>query len=151
MNAYPTDEELTRLIEAVEKEPLYAPAHLKEEILKSISKQDLISIGRLRQARMQMFTYSTKIVAGMAVALLLLFIRPPFWPPHLSAGYMDYSAVRDVEASADKLFNQEEWQAPDNNIDRAWRAITGLINDTSDKVNNKIMSITQKFNREELQ
>lgn len=33
MNRYPTDEELARLIESLEKEELYAPRHLKEEIL----------------------------------------------------------------------------------------------------------------------
>ena len=33
MNDYPTEEELNRMIEELEREQLYAPKHLKEDIL----------------------------------------------------------------------------------------------------------------------
>ncbi len=73
MSLYPTDEELMKWIEEIEKEPLYAPGYLKDEILK---KQELIPVCKRRQAKIQMFTYSMKIGAGMAAALFLIFMSP---------------------------------------------------------------------------
>lgn len=76
MMSYPTDEELAEWITEIEKKPLYVPGYLKEEILKSLEKQDLRSVRKQRQNQIQMFAYSLKIVIGMAAALFLIFLLP---------------------------------------------------------------------------
>ena len=40
MSRYPSDEELYRFIEELEKEELYAPGHLKEEILLKVNEEE---------------------------------------------------------------------------------------------------------------
>lgn len=76
MNHYPTDAELEEFIASLEKEQLYAPEHLKENILECAERHDFIFGHKRKQAQIQMFTYSIKIVAGMAAALFLLFAIP---------------------------------------------------------------------------
>lgn len=77
MNRYPTDEELNRFIEELEQEKLYAPRHLKEEILQKAAqtKEEKKSKSKKEQP-VQMFTYTLKIVAGMAAAIFLVFMIP---------------------------------------------------------------------------
>lgn len=77
MNGYPTDEELNSLIEELEKEELYAPAHLKEEILQRVVKESrLADAGRKRGKPVSLAVYSLKIAIGMAAAVMLVFLLP---------------------------------------------------------------------------
>lgn len=77
MNRYPTDEELNRFIEELEQEKLYAPRHLKEEILqKAVQTKEEKKSKSKKERPVQMFTYTLKIVAGMAAAIFLVFMIP---------------------------------------------------------------------------
>ena len=105
MNRYPTDEELARLIESLEKEELYAPRHLKEEILlKAERLEEKEASNKKADARVaktetqvkkadaqvakqspsqgekakpvSFLSYTIKMVAGMAAAILLTFAIP---------------------------------------------------------------------------
>lgn len=66
-----TDEELERLIGAVEeRELLHAPGHLRENVFSKISAEK-------RQAKKRaLFSYRVKVIAGMAAALAVLFLVP---------------------------------------------------------------------------
>lgn len=77
MHRYPTDEELNSFIEEIEKEELYAPGNLKEEILLKAQKQ--ASMEKSEHNRMQgssFLLYTFKMAAGMAAAVLLVFMIP---------------------------------------------------------------------------
>lgn len=77
MNGYPTDEELNSLIEELEKEELYAPAHLKEEILQRVEKESRqADAGRKSGQSVSLAVYTLKIAIGMAAAILLVFLMP---------------------------------------------------------------------------
>lgn len=77
MKQYPTDQELNRFIEELEQEELYAPAHLKEEILRKLEKNGQSTQDSSRKkAPISFPVYTLKIVAGMAAAILLIFLIP---------------------------------------------------------------------------
>lgn len=79
MSGYPTDEELERLISQLEGQELYAPKHMKEQILsQAFPKQtaEEISVSGSRVRRVQSFTYRLKIIAGMAAAIIMLMFIP---------------------------------------------------------------------------
>lgn len=77
MNRYPTDEELYSLIEELEQEKLYAPRHLKEEILQKAAQTKAEAESKRKKASpVSLFTYRLKIVAGMAAAIFLVFMIP---------------------------------------------------------------------------
>lgn len=69
MNRYPTDEELNRFIEKLEKEELYAPKHLKEEILLRAKETK-------KTGPSSFLMYTLKMAAGMAAAVFLVFMIP---------------------------------------------------------------------------
>ncbi len=136
MRSYLSDEELTKLIESIEQAPLYAPRHLKEEIMKSWEKQDIISVQKLRQAKIQMFSYSMKIIVGMTAALFLTFMLPRM--------QMDYLGVN----MADNRW-QETFQENDKRFSAVLQKGTDAINSTSDVVFNALMSFERLFEKEE--
>lgn len=77
MNRYLTDEELSRLIEEMEQQELYAPKHLKEQILEKVHGQ--VPASTLKKNAYQpvsLFAYSFKVAAGMAAAILMLVLLP---------------------------------------------------------------------------
>ncbi len=79
MKEYPTDEELEFLINHLEKQELYAPKHMKEQILsKAFPEQtaEMFPTTGRRARPVQTFTYRLKIIAGMAAALIMLMIIP---------------------------------------------------------------------------
>lgn len=79
MNGYPTDEELELLIDQLEKQELYAPKHMKEQILNQAFPKQTVEIfpgSGSRTRSVQTFTYRLKIIAGMAAALVMLMIIP---------------------------------------------------------------------------
>lgn len=77
MNGYPTDEELRSFIEALEKEELYAPAHLKREILQRVKKESRPADAARKSGRpVSLGVYTLKIAMGMAAAIMLVFFLP---------------------------------------------------------------------------
>lgn len=74
MNGYPTDEELNRMIEELEKEELYAPGYLKDEIM--LKAKETEKSGSKRSQPVSFLMYSLKMAAGMAAAVLLVFVIP---------------------------------------------------------------------------
>lgn len=74
MNNYPTDEELMRMIEELEQGQLYAPKHLKDDILDKARK---IEKRRSKNGQPVSFRmYTLKMAVGMAAAVLLVFMIP---------------------------------------------------------------------------
>lgn len=74
MKNYPTDEELNAFLEKLEQQELYAPEHLKEEIMKKVFPSEL---PRTEEKRTVPFAvYVLKMAAGMAAALTLLIVNP---------------------------------------------------------------------------
>ena len=79
MREYPTDEELERLIAQLEQQELYAPKHMKEQILSQVfPKQTDKTPAKSGSAQkpVALFTYRLKIIAGMAAALMMLAVIP---------------------------------------------------------------------------
>lgn len=79
MSGYPTDEELERLIGQLEKQELYAPKHMKEQILSQAFPEKTVKefpVSGSRTRTVQNFTYRLKIIAGMAAAVIMLMIIP---------------------------------------------------------------------------
>lgn len=77
MNRYPTDQELNRLIEELEQEDMYFPAHLKQEILRQVPKESPQARGGGKRGQsFSVGIYALKIAAGMAAAIFLLFAWP---------------------------------------------------------------------------
>lgn len=77
MQGYPTDEELNSFIEEIEREEMYVPKHLKEEILLKAQKQTAMEKSEHNRAQSSSFLlYTLKMAAGMAAAVLLVFMIP---------------------------------------------------------------------------
>lgn len=79
MNGYPTDEDLELLISQLEKQELYAPKHMKEQILNQAFPKQAVEIFPQTGSRtrsVQTFTYRLKIITGMAAALVMLMLIP---------------------------------------------------------------------------
>lgn len=79
MKEYPTDEELELFIEQLEQQKLYAPRHMKEQILsRAFPEQTAEALPKSGggKSTVQLFSYRLKIIAGMAAALLMLVLLP---------------------------------------------------------------------------
>lgn len=79
MREYPTDEELEQLIAELEKQELYAPKHMKEQILSQVFPKQTDKMpakSGSAQRPVALFAYRLKIVAGMAAALMMLAVIP---------------------------------------------------------------------------
>ena len=79
MKDYMTDEELELFIEHMEKRELYAPKHMKEQILNQAFPKQTVEVlpksgGGGKQA--SLLAYRIKIIAGMAAAIIMLMILP---------------------------------------------------------------------------
>lgn len=71
MSRYPSDEELYRFIEELEKEELYAPRHLKEEILLKVDGEEKAEKSKNRKGQPTPFpVYTIKMAAGIAAGNL---------------------------------------------------------------------------------
>ena len=76
MSRYPSDEELYRFIEELEKEELYAPGHLKEEILLKVNEEEAHTSKNRKEQPTPFPVYTLKMAAGIAAAVLLIFTIP---------------------------------------------------------------------------
>lgn len=79
MKDYMTDEELELFIRQMEQQELYAPRHMKEQILNQAFPKQTVEVlpksgGSGKQA--SLLAYRIKIIAGMAAAIVMLMILP---------------------------------------------------------------------------
>ena len=137
MKEYLTDEELELFIEQLEQQELYAPRHMKEQILsKAFPKQTEEaqpgSGGGKRSV--QLFSYRLKIIAGMAAALLMLVILPMQGELRESQGKFE-STEKWEESLQEKLEEEaQEEKIPDLNyilnggVRRAGERLNAWIN-----------------------
>lgn len=129
MKGYPTDEELNLLIEQLEEQELYAPRHLKEEIMnKAFPKQTERAKPKHKSGISEpitLFTYRLKIVAGMAAALIMLMLIP------IQSG----TDAADDAARQQKRAEIMEEKYVNNNS-----SINSLLNEGTRRIDDKINS-----------
>lgn len=119
MKEYPTDEELELFIEQLEQQELYAPRHMKEQILsRAFPEQTAEALPKSGggKSTVQLFSYRLKIIAGMAAALLMLVLLP-------IEGELRESREGFGEgfggSFAEKSFSEtEEWE---NSLQESWK------------------------------
>lgn len=110
MREYPTDEELELFIQQMEQQELYAPKHMKEQILaQAFPKQTAKTLPESGSGTgtVRLFTYRLKIAAGMAAALMMLTLLPGI----LGSGR--YAEDRSWEEKADQRV--KEWEMEEQN------------------------------------
>lgn len=79
MSKYPTDEELEKFIRQLEQQELYAPVHIREQVLnRAFPKQteQPLSKSGSGPGKSQILAYRLKIIVGMAAAIFILFLLP---------------------------------------------------------------------------
>lgn len=131
MKGYPTDEELNFLIEQLEEQELYAPRHLKEEIMnRAFPKQTEQAQPKNKSGvsrPIAQFTYRLKIVAGMAAALIMLMLIP-------------------LQPGTDEAVNDEvRWQKYSEAMDEKYLSDSGstvnsLLNEGTRRISNKFQA-----------
>lgn len=105
MKEYPSDEELRLFIEELERQELYAPNHMKEQILnRAFPKQTAQGLPAPGGGRdpVQLFSYRLKIIAGMAAALMMLVLLPIQGELQEAQRAEWEEAYREEEAPGDK-------------------------------------------------
>lgn len=131
MREYLSDEELSRLIGQLEEQELYAPKHLKEEILnKAFPKQTEQAQPKPKSARQKpvsLFTYRLKIVAGMAAALIMLVLIP------LETG-VDHS-MEDMSRRQKRMEEMEQEYFDNRN-----ESLNSVLNESTRRFDQKINS-----------
>ncbi len=113
MKEYPSDEELRLFIDELERQELYAPKHMKEQILnRAFPKQTAQGLPAPGGGRdpVQLFSYRLKIIAGMAAALMMLVLLPIQGELQEAQRAEWEEAYREEEAPDDKedAFRREE-------------------------------------------
>lgn len=106
MKEYPTEEELALFISQLEQQELYAPRHLKEEIIKQAFPEQTVEAAPKSgggERAVQLFVYRLKIIAGMAAALFMLAMLPS-----LGNGY---EADQDTEGFRKRKVEMEQEMA----------------------------------------
>lgn len=131
MNKYPTDEELELFIQELEQQELYAPKHIKEQIL-SQAFQKQAEEARQKSGgggTVQLMAYRLKIVAGMAAALLMLILLPSI---RMSGEYRMYrDEIEWQQDNAARALQEEEQGKLDVNrvLNEGARQMNQKLND----------------------
>ena len=122
---YPTDEELAKFIETLETEPLYAPPFLKESILKQLDELTLPASKQKPKWWQGNFAYNMKVIAGMAAALILIFVLP------LDMNLLEWQD-QIYEQRLETVINRFENEEPEteSELDRLFRISTTTISET---------------------
>ncbi|MCL2052284.1 MAG: hypothetical protein FWG91_11260 [Lachnospiraceae bacterium] len=129
---YPTDEELSSLIENLEAEPLFAPPHLKGNIMAEIDKITLPASGKRLRWWQGNSAYNMKVIAGMAAALILIFTLPLDVGPRIGMEETSFAAEQaETESEIEKFF----------------RISTTAINETNRIILDKLNIFDGLFNR----
>ena len=137
MREYPTDEELERLIAQLEQQELYAPKHMKEQILSQVFPKQTDKMpakSGSAQKPIALFTYRLKIVAGMAAALIMLAVIP-----------MQNGSLIPLNAVGELQTKQQEQKDEEEGIN-----LNALLNESMRKVNRKINAWLEKGNNRQM-
>lgn len=94
--SYLTDEQLEKLMQSLEQQELYAPAHLKESVFDKLHENQKKA---KRQKEISFGMYTFRMVAGMAAAILVLFLVP----------------IENVEKTTSKI--EERWTKTNEALD----------------------------------
>lgn len=136
MREYPTDEELKLWIEDLEQQELYAPRHMKEQILnQAFPKQavELPSKAGSAQKPVTFLSYRLKMIAGMAAALIMLAVIP-------------MQSVAYGPEKTEKAW-EEEWKTRQQALPEEERLnLNVLFNEGMRKVNKKMNTLFEKEN-----
>ncbi len=142
MNRYPSDEELDLWIHNLEQEELYAPRHLKEEIMHKAfgSNQSSLPVSFL--------SYSAKMIAGMAAAVVLTFMIPASDGTDISRAQIRMERLqqeneRREEKLAESLL-QEECLNEKIPGQKGKRHDRKNINDAAEQLHDKIANLWNK-------
>ncbi len=129
MNKYPTDEELELFIRQMEQQELYAPRHLKDQILSQAFPKQTVEVlpkSGIGQGSVRLLSYRLKIIAGMAAAIFMLLVLP-------SLGMdSEYRMAKDMEG-----WEQEEaaWAKEQDGM-----YLNGVLNERAWKINQRLNS-----------
>ena len=137
MREYPTDEELERLIAELEQQELYAPKHMKEQILSQVFPKQtdkMPSKSGSAQKPIALFTYRLKIIAGMAAALIMLAVIPM-----QNGNLLPLNAVEELQTK------QQEQKDEEEGIN-----LNALLNESMRKVNRKMNAWLEKGNNRQM-
>lgn len=137
MREYPTDEELERLIAELEQQELYAPKHMKEQILSQVFPKQTDKMpakSGSAQKPIALFTYRLKIVAGMAAALIMLAVIP-----------MQNGSLIPLNAVGELQTKQQEQKDEEEEIN-----LNALLNESMRKVNRKMNAWLEKGNNRQM-
>lgn len=138
MREYPTDEELERLIAELEQQELYAPKHMKEQILSQVFPKQTDKMpakSGSAQKPIALFTYRLKIVAGMAAALIMLAVIP-----------MQNGSLIPLNAVGELQTKQQEQKDEEEGIN-----LNALLNESMRKVNRKMNAWLEKGNNRQME
>ena len=129
MREYPTDEELELFIEELEKQKLYAPKHMKEQILSQAFPKQTVEVlpkSGSTQKPVTVFAYRLKIIAGMAAALLMLAVIPMQSAAYGPGGTMG-------------KWQQPKWQSKEQQLQNESKVdVNAFLNERMRKVNEKM-------------
>ena len=137
MREYPTDEELERLIAQLEQQELYAPKHMKEQILSQVFPKQTDKMpakSGSAQKPIALFTYRLKIIAGMAAALIMLAVIPM-----QNGNLLALNAVEELQTK------QQEQKDEEEGIN-----LNALLNESMRKVNRKMNAWLEKGNNRQM-
>ena len=137
MREYPTDEELERLIAQLEQQELYAPKHMKEQILSQVFPKQTDKMpakSGSAQKPIALFTYRLKIVAGMSAALIMLAVIP-----------MQNGSLIPLNAVGELQTKQQEQKDEEEGIN-----LNALLNESMRKVNRKMNAWLEKGNNRQM-
>jgi hypothetical protein len=145
---YLSDEELQKLIRSVEQEgTIHAPQYMKESILNQIQRQESVTaISNHRSSKIQLITYSAKVLVAAAAAIVLTVLIP----------------IKDPVSFADEKVSSEQWVNHQNGKDEeikyneygktgeGYKEESKSIYDTTNKICSKLLEKTNKlFDRED--
>ena len=137
MREYPTDEELERLIAQLEQQELYAPKHMKEQILSQVFPKQTDKMpakSGSAQKPIALFTYRLKIIAGMAAALIMLAVIP-----------MQNGSLIPLNAVGELQTKQQDQKDEEEGIN-----LNALLNESMRKVNRKMNAWLEKGNNRQM-
>lgn len=125
MKGYPTDEELELFIERMEQQELYAPRHMKEQILNQAFPKQTVEAppgAGGGEKPVSFLAYRIKIIAGMAAAIAMLMIIPI------------RGEKQEYDVQIEKRFQTERMREEDDDI----ISFNNVFNEGTWRVNQKI-------------
>ena len=137
MREYPTDEELERLIAELEQQDLYAPKHMKEQILSQVFPKQTDKMpakSGSAQKPIALFTYRLKIIAGMAAALIMLAVIPM-----QNGSLIPLNAVEELQTKQQERKDEKEIN------------LNAFLNESMRKVNRKMNTWLVKENDRQIE